>query len=484
MVFPFTTFPVVSAVVWDDRVRLLAGASVVLGGAPWRVLRIAPAGRDFVRRLASAGAVGLVPSPGLEHRMADLLLTRGVVHPIAASAPAPPIDIIVPVYEHPDSLDRCLAALRAASPGSQVIVVDDGSTDSTVADVALAHGATLLRHPHNRGPAAARNTGLRHASTELIAFVDADVAVTPGWLDPLAAHFDDPRVGAVAPRVRATSDPGLLGRYQRAHSSLDMGPRPELVSPGAPLGYVPSAALVVRRSCVPDFDEGLRVGEDVDLIWRLVDGGAMVRYEPAATVDHATRPTVREWSARIADYGTSAAELDRRHPGRLTPARFSPWTLTAAVILLARKPSAPVRLAIATVPVAAAALRLARTTKATSAEWAVVPAVMATTARVDAAAAGHLLRREWWPLGWMALLLTPRSRVARAAAGAMLTPLALEWLRRRPDVDPVRYVSLRLADDAAYGSGVITGAVHSRCFGVLLPRLRRKDQKKPTALSL
>ena len=476
--------PAGRAVVWDDRAVLTAGASIVLGGAPWRVLRIAPPGRDFARRLASAGPAGLVPRAGVEHRLADLLLTRGVVHPAAVSAPATPIDVVVPVYEQPDLLDRCLSSLRAASPQVHLIVVDDGSIDTSVGDVALAHGATLLRHPANRGPAAARNTGLHHAGAPLVAFIDADCTVNAGWLEPLVAHFDDPRVAAAAPRVRAAGGPGLLGRYQHAHSALDMGPRPELVSPGAPLGYVPSAALLVRRSGVPDFDEDLRVGEDVDLIWRIVDGGAMVRYEPAATVDHATRPTVRQWAVRIADYGTSAAPLEQRHPGRLTPARFSAWTLTAAAILLAGKLRAPMRLAAAAVPVTLAAWRVARTVKATSSEWAVVPAVVATAARADAGAAGRLLRREWWPLGWSALLLTPRSRIARAAAAAMLASLAREWIRCRPDIDPVRYVALRLADDAAYGSGVIRGGVRARRLSVVLPTLRQRTQKKPTALSL
>jgi len=476
--------PAGPAVVWDDRAALTAGASIVLGGAPWRVLRILPAGRDFARRLAAAGPAGLVPRAGVEHRLTDLLLTRGVVHPAVLPGPATPVDVVVPVYEQPDLLDGCLSALRAASPQVHLIVVDDGSIDTSVGDVALAHGATLLRHPVNRGPAAARNTGLHHAGAPLVAFIDADCRVRAGWLDPLVAHFGDPRVAAVAPRVRAAGGRGLLDRYQHAHSALDMGPRPELVSPGAPLGYVPSAALLVRRSSVPDFDEDLRVGEDVDLIWRVVDGGAMVRYEPADTVDHATRPTARRWLARIADYGTSAAPLELRHPGRLTPARFSPWALAAAAILAAGRPSAPVRLVAAALPVAIAARRVARELSASPEERAVVPAVLAATARADAAAVGRLLRREWWPLGWSAMLLTPRSRIARAAAAAMLAPLALEWIRRRPDVDPVRYVALRLADDAAYGSGVIAGAVRSRCWRVLLPGMRRRAQKNPIALSL
>ena len=477
--------PAGRAVVWDDRTRLQAGAAVVLGGAPWRVLWIAPAGRDFARRLAAAGAAGLVPRAGVEQRLADLLLTRGVVHPAVARAPITPIDVIVPVYNQPEPLRRCLSALRGASPQAHLIVVDDASDTAAVGDVALAHGATLLRHGHNRGPGAARNTGLRHATADLVAFVDADCEVQPGWLEPLVAHFGDSRVAAVAPRVRSPdAGGGALSRYQAARGALDMGPRPQLVSPGAPLGYLPSAAMVVRRSGALEFDEALRVGEDVDLIWRLVDDGRLARYEPAADVEHASRPTARDWAARIADYGTSAAELDRRHPGRLTPARFSPWTLAAAALLLSRKHSAPWRLAAAAVPIAAAAIRVRRTLQASGVDTAVTPAVLTTTLRADIGGGGHLLRREWWPLGWLAILAAPRSRTARLAATAMLAPVLFEWTAQRPGVNLPHYLALRLAEDAAYGTGVIAGAVRSRRGSVLLPRLRRRTQKNPTALSL
>ena len=54
----------------------------------------------------------------------------------------------------------------------------------------------------------------------------------------------------------------------------------------------------------------------------------------------------------------------------------------------------------------------------------------------------------------------------------MLAPLAWEWLRQRPDVDPLRYSALRLAEDAAYGSGVILSAVRARTAGPLRPQIR------------
>lgn len=466
-------FPTGRAVALDDRVRVWNDASAVLGGAPWGVSRIAPAGRDFVRRLADSGARGVVPSPGVEAALTDLLLKRGIVHPVAATR-VMVVDVVVPAYERPDLLRDCLESLRAASPGARVIVVDDASTDPGVAAAARSAGAALVLHAVNRGPAAARNTGLREAASPIVAFVDSDCTVTGGWLDTLVAHFDDPRVAAVAPRIVPRSpSSGLLARFQTTRSALDMGPRPELVTFGAPLGFLPSAALLVRRSAVGDsaFDEDLRLGEDVDLIWRLSEAGRLVRYEPAAVVTHEIRPT-SGWARRIFDYGTSAAPLDRRHPGRLAPARFSGWNLAIAVILLARKPSAGVRASTALGIAGTATALLARRLRGSGVDAGVAPVVIGRTLASDAQAAGHLLRREWWPLGWIALGSGVRSRAGAAATAAMLIPLVLQWRSRRPDVDLPRYLGLRLIKDAAYGAGVIVGAVRARQAGVLLPLVR------------
>lgn len=469
-------FPVGRRVVLDDRVRVWGDGSIVLGGAPWGLLRIAPAARDFIRRLADAGPAGALPSPGVERALVDLLLTRGIVHPVAVDDTDgdPPVDVVVPAYERPELLAACLAALRTSAADSRVIVVDDASPGDGVAEAARAAGADLLRHPVNRGPAAARNTGLREATSAIVAFVDADCAVTEDWLRPLMALFDDPRVAAVAPRIRPRSTSrGLLARYQSARSALDMGPRPELVRYGAPLGFLPSAALLVRRSALDGaaFDETLRLGEDVDLIWRLADDGWLIRYEPASTVHHEMR-TTRDWARRVYDYGTSAAALDHRHPRRLTPARFSGWNLLIAAILLSHRPSATARTAAAVGVAGTACALLARSLRPSSVDPRVAPVILGKAVASDAEAVGHLLRREWWPLGWLAALGALRSRTSAAATAAILIPLVREWISLRPEVDLPRYAALRMAEDAAYGAGVIAAAVTARRAAILLPQVR------------
>jgi len=249
-----------------------------------------------------------------------------------------------------------------------------------------------------------------------------------------------------------------------------MGRRRELVRHGGALGFLPSATLLVRREAVGAvaFDEEMRVGEDVDLVWRLLAAGRLVRYEPNVQVSHEMRVIPREWARRRFEYGTSAAALDRRHPGRLAPARPSAWNLAVNAAVLAGRPG--VGAAVALTASALLGVRLG----SAGVPLTVAPLVVGTGLVADAAALGHALRREWWPLGWPALALAGarRSRLGRAAAVSMLAPIALEWWRNRPDVDPVRYVLLRLGEDAAYGSGVLVSAVAGRRPGALLPQVR------------
>jgi mycofactocin system glycosyltransferase len=464
-------------VVVDDRVRLWRDGRSALGGAPWGVVRLGPASADLLLRLRGAGHAGLAIATPTEQAAAERLVDRGLAHPMPPSALDSPstlngggssvasVEVVVPAYGRSELLSVCLHALGALS----VTVVDDGTPTDAVAEVARSHGARLIRHEVNRGPAAARNTGLAATTAEVVAFVDADCAPEPGWLEPLLALFSDPRVGAVAPRVVSRlASRSLLARHEHARSSLDMGDVRAIVRPGGRLGYLPSATLLVRRKAFPadGFDEGMRLGEDVDLVWRLSDAGWHVRYEPSVKVDHAMRLHPGAWLKRRYQYGTSAAALEHRHPGRLAPARLSGWNVAAVVAFVAKKHF------LGTAFAGAAAALLARELSRVSVDRAIAPVVVGMGLSADTLAVGHALRREWWPIGWLAMACCGRSRVAKAAAASMLVPLAWEWLTTRPDVDPARYAALRLVEDAAYGSGVIVSAVTARSGASLRPVIR------------
>ncbi len=454
-------------IVWDERNRLWGGGSHLAGGAPWRLLRLSSRARPVVQRLSAAGPAGIDPTTPLEVAVTRWLVARGLAHP----QPPPrttgrdDVVVIIPTHGRPDLLDACLAGLGP----TPAVVVDDASPDpGSIRAVCRTHGATYLAHTVNRGPGAARNTGLAATTAPTVVFLDSDCTVSPRWLDRLVGHLDDDRVGLVAPRVRPRPDgDSAIARHEHTRSALDMGRRPELVTHGARLGFLPSAALVVRRSAIPPggFEPTMRVGEDVDLVWRMIDAGWLARYEPSVTVRHEMRLRPSAWVGRRYDYGTSAAALDRRHPGRLAPARLSGWNLAiAALVTLGRFRSAG---AVGTVAVAALTRGADHTTRVDLAVRVASKGLVA-----DVAASGHALRREWWPLGWLALLAIPRSRWGRLAAVSMLGPIVSEYVRERPPLDPLRYVGLRLVEDAAYGSGVIVGAARRRHPRLLLPEVR------------
>lgn len=459
----------------DPRLRVAANG-VVVGGTPWGIVRLGPVAWDVVRQLQDAGQGGLCLTTPAQRLAADRLVARGLAHPLppavppvtrGADGPHPPaVQVVVPAYGRPQALAACLQCLD----GLDVVVVDDASPDDGVAAVAAQHGARLVRHATNRGPAAARNTGFAATTAPVVAFVDSDCRVRPGWLDALLPLFADARVGAVAPRILTpASGSGLLPRYEATDSALDLGPRRDLVRYGGAIGFVPSATLLVRRAAVPDgppFDEDMRVGEDVDFVWRLDAAGWMVRYEPDVHVEHAGRYAMTSWLRRRFDYGTSATALDRRHPARLAPVRASSWNLATMALLLARRP----------LPAAALSAGVAVALGVRLRRLGVRPGLAAPVAArgllAECTAVGHALRREWWPAGWLLLMAAPWRGSARPAAAAMLLPLVGQWHARGSDIDVLRYLLLRLAADAAYGSGVLVSAVSARRAGGLIPQVR------------
>jgi GT2 family glycosyltransferase len=126
------------------------------------------------------------------------------------------ISIIVPAHNNADDLLLCLSALeRAASSDTEILVVDDASTDDT-ASRAAARGFRVLRRAQNGGPGAARNDGARAAGGEIVFFVDADVVVAPDAVDRVRAAFaSDPELAAVFGSYDAEPrHPGVISRYR------------------------------------------------------------------------------------------------------------------------------------------------------------------------------------------------------------------------------------------------------------------------------
>lgn len=454
---------------WTTGVRMRSGR-MVLGGSPAQLTVLPERVRPFARALFAANRRGLSATTPAEQEAAAWLLDRGIADPLpVADRPVTDVEVVVPVYRDTDALDECLASL--AGQGAPVIVVDDASPKpeaTAIKRIAKQHGAKLIVRKENGGAGAARNTGLAATTAPFVAFIDSDAIAAPDFVASLRPLFDDPLIGAVGPRVRPdVRGSSAIELYEDTRSELDMGPLPSLVMIGAAAGWLPSASVMVRRAAVSDpaFEPGMRIGEDVDLFWRMHEAGWKVRYVPDVVNKHRVRTTFTEFSQRREGYGSSAAELEKRHPGILIPAQPSIVGLVALCALALKRPS---------VAALAASYELVRQRRIHPPEVS-TPVVVELTLKSlwsDVFWTGHLLRRDWWPIGWAVLAASSRSRLARGFAAAMMWEPVRDHLLQPTRLDPLRSLALRLLDDASYGTGVIRGAWRTGVTNVVTPRVR------------
>ena len=421
----------------DTTTRLTPGR--VVGGSPPSILKLSRRGETTINKIISGGDVEY---SALVRRMLNLNQLHPRPEPSEVDR-ADNITVITPVFgqrlhQHP------------ADNGIHIIVVDDGSTPPV-------HDATV-RLDRNCGPAVARNVALTSVTTDFVAFVDADIDVglDSTWLTTLLLHFDDPEVVAVAPRIQSRSQRGVIGYHEHHNGALDLGPRPAVVRPGTRVSYVPAAALICRTEAVRaigGFDEDLRTGEDVDLVWRLHDAGGTVRYDPSVEVQHEPRASFGEWWNQRVGYGYSSAALAELHGDeQLSPLVTSPWSLAViAAIAATKRPSVGLTVGLGLIRAASQQLRQ-RAPDLTERE---ARKIVIRGTQATATALGRAIRRVWWPL---LILLCPISRSVRrllaASAVFAVTPMVV-------------------VDDIAHGVGIWSGVVKHRRFGPVIPVLRR-----------
>jgi glycosyltransferase involved in cell wall biosynthesis len=273
---------------------------------------------------------------------------------------SPRLSVVICSLNGSDGVRRCLSALCAQSirPALELIVIDDGSTDST-SEVARSLGAVVIRHSRNRGVAVARNTGINAASAPVIAFVDDDCEPSPQWAEALLSSYDSDIVAVGGP-VTPNSGPGLVASYLTRHNPI-LPQELDLASSNN-IGYrfllyvrrqwrvieprgrrqvlaMPSANMSVRRQAlltIGGFDERIRFSaEDDDLCRRLSIAfpDSRMIIVPEAQVVHYFKPSLRDTLRRSRAYGQGSAVMYCKWP-EVRPTLF-PFPVIAAVLLAA-----------------------------------------------------------------------------------------------------------------------------------------------------
>lgn len=218
------------------------------------------------------------------------------------------ISVIVPVFNHEAYIPMALrSAIEQSFPAHEIIVVDDGSTDGSAAAAAEFPGVKVLRKA-NGGIGAARNTGLRAASGDAFAFLDADDIWHPEKLRvQREAILRRPDLDMVFSMARQFLSPDL-SEEERKRRKLDQ----EVVP-----GRIIWTMLIRRKSFekVGEFREDLRSAEFVDWYARAQSLGLVDDMLPDILYErriHATNHGIRERSARSDYFRALKASIDRK----------------------------------------------------------------------------------------------------------------------------------------------------------------------------
>lgn len=230
----------------------------------------------------------------------------------------PPVSAILPAWNLAHKIDGALRQLVAHDyPNLEIIVVDDGSTDG-MAEVVLRYPTVrLIRHPRNLGTSAARNTGIRAASHELVYLLDADCVIQPGTIARLVQRLlQDPALGVVSGScLSASSKKNLANRvYDVAERFRDYESSPRNYQ------YTTVSNAIMRRSVfnmVGGFGVGWRRLQDYDFTYRVHRAGYVIQHDPSIHVLHDNhRETLRAYYSHVylvARYGTLFRLLHRPH---------------------------------------------------------------------------------------------------------------------------------------------------------------------------
>ena len=317
------------------------------------------------------------------------------------------VSVVVPVLNGGGTLFETLTAIATQTGGRpvEIIVVDDGSRDRS-RDIAHAFGqhtpVRVLDGPR-RGAAAAVNCGIRAASYPVIAQIDQDVAIEPGWLERVAELFSDPRVGAVQGRYTTHPTDSFYARVM----ALDLEQRYDRLT--GDVDHVCTGNTAYRASALADVglvNEHLGYGYDNDLSYRLGAAGYRLLFCREARSRHRWREGLAGYLTQQYGFGYGRMDVVAAHPARVAGDDVSP-------------------LAMMSHPVVAAAALLA------AMSW-----LWARWLGINAA-----------PIGWTALALGAGLAVERTGAGVRA------W-RRYGDSAALGFPLVHLARDLAWVTAI------------------------------
>jgi O-antigen biosynthesis protein len=253
----------------------------------------------------------------------------------------PRLSVIIAARNAAATIGKCLTALREQKGVRfEVIVVDDESSDDTVLIARSFDGVRVIELEWG-GPSQARNIGVSRAQGEIVAFIDADCVVQPGWLWELTRCFADPNVAGAGGDQVSPDDELPMGRsiqefFKTIGFMTEYIKSNESSSAIRETRHNPSCNSAYRKDFfekVGGFSQGQFPGEDLELDLKLGWFGHKLVYNPAAVVGHYRSKSLRSLAAMMRRYGAGEKRLVQKY-GFLRGLDYQPFIFLLLVIAL------------------------------------------------------------------------------------------------------------------------------------------------------
>lgn len=199
----------------------------------------------------------------------------------------PRVSVVIPAYNEEKTIEATVrSVLESSYQNFEVIVINDGSTDSTeqaLSQYVLGGQIAIINRPQG-GKALAVNTGILASSGEIVQIIDADVVIQRDVLAKLAVHFEDPEVSAVSGNIKVGNRVNVLTNLQALEYVRDLNLRRRALDILDTIPVIPGATGAFRKGVfkiVGGMDKETLV-EDMDMTLKIVKAAGDVRFETHA----------------------------------------------------------------------------------------------------------------------------------------------------------------------------------------------------------
>lgn len=243
--------------------------------------------------------------------------------------------IIVPTFNGAARIGFCLDALsrEIASSPIEILVVDDGSTDS-LASIVRRYSCARLIAQNNAGPATARNRGAVEARGSILLFTDDDCVPSPGWLQAMLAPFADSRVVGVK-GVYRTHQHSLAARFVQ----IEYEDKYHLMAQAPSIDFVDTYSAAFRRDRFLEmngYDTSFPVAcaEDIELSYRMSARGWTMKFAPSAVVFHTHPDTFAKYLKKKYKFAYWRVLAVRKNPAKGVKDSHTPQVMKLQLLLL------------------------------------------------------------------------------------------------------------------------------------------------------